>query len=1182
MSRLSESQEWLSAPTMRLSKIKLAGFKSFVDPTTFDFRSNLTSIVGPNGCGKSNTIDAVRWVMGESSAKHLRGASMEDVIFNGSTSRKKIGQAWVELVFDNSDGSLGGEYAQYSEISTKRLISRDGKSQYFLNGTRCRRKDITDIFLGTGLGPRSYAIIEQGMISRLIDAKPEELRVYIEEAAGISKYKERRRETENRIRATKDNLERLDDLREEVDKQLGTLKRQASAAERYKDFRDTERRLQAELLFLQLQAIDQELEIQQAQITEEAAEHTEHFKEQRAIEADLEALRTKQTEANAHFNQVQAGVYEAGSEVSQLQQQIKHQHEIVERDKLQREHLNQELLSARTHLQHDELRLSDALASLEILEPQAEEVLEVRETQQEALDTAEDALNNWKQQWAQAQQQLAEPTRQLSVESSRTEQLQQQISRNQQRLQRLEQQQSEQTDDANADEEIEALNEQQALLSEQLQEAELILEEVKEQALAQQTSQREQQQQQDQLRSTLQRAKGRLSSLETLQQADLGKDKKSLNRWLSDQKLDNLPRLAEQIKVAPKWEKAVEVILGPTLEALQLPDKQKLESIISNGCTQALELLIPNTSQNEFSADSLAHQVIAPETLKPLLANIICVKDHKEALVMQRNLSFGERLITPNGDCYAANWVSFSGSKDNKEGGVLARKKEIDALKEQIDLDEAALLETEQQLVMLQEARKQLTDKQQQQQQQQQQLHRSESETNAQLHSLKQRQEQQLQFAARTSEEVAELKEQQEQDAEQLTTSEETQELAQAQIEQLNESLEQLREQQHSLEQAVSHCRVTLQSSRDQHQGLQIQIETQRNNSQNSQQQLTRITDQIETLQARQLSQTESQLDDKLIASLQEQLDLTIAKREEIEEELMEARQMLSDIDQNIRDQELARGKAEAKVNTLREKIETLKLSWQSVNVRRETLVEQQNEIDYEVESFQQEMELEKHIKAHQEELISIKQKIQRLGAINLAAIEEFSAQNERKVYLDDQHADLTKAMDTLEAAIRKIDRDTRGRFKDTFEKVNERIQDMFPRLFGGGKAYLEMTGDDLLTTGVSIMARPPGKNLSSIQLMSGGEKALTAAAMVFAIFELNPAPFCMLDEVDAPLDEANVGRFCKLVKHMSERVQFIFITHNKTTMELAENLIGVTMREPGVSRMVSVDVDEAAKMIKE
>ena len=395
---------------MRLSKIKLAGFKSFVDPTTFELRSNLTAIVGPNGCGKSNTIDAVRWVMGESSAKHLRGASMEDVIFNGSSTRKKVGQASIELVFDNSDGSLGGEYAKYSEIATKRQISRDGQSKYFLNGSRCRRRDITDIFLGTGLGPRSYAIIEQGMISRLIDAKPEELRVYIEEAAGISKYKERRRETENRMRATRDNLDRLSDLREEIDKQLSTLKRQAGAAARFKDYKQEERKLAAELLYLQLTAVTKELKIQQDQINLEATELEAHLTEQRSLENQLETSRIKQTESNANFNQVQASVYEAGAAVSQFEQQIKHQHEIVERDRQQRDQLTQELASARMHLQHDEQRLADALTSLELLEPQAEELLASKEMQESALHEADLALADWKQQWSQLQQQIAEPT----------------------------------------------------------------------------------------------------------------------------------------------------------------------------------------------------------------------------------------------------------------------------------------------------------------------------------------------------------------------------------------------------------------------------------------------------------------------------------------------------------------------------------------------------------------------------------------------------------------------------------------------------------------------------------------------------------------------------------------------------------------------------------------------------
>ena len=1168
---------------MRLSKIKLAGFKSFVDPTTFEMRSNLTAVVGPNGCGKSNTIDAVRWVMGESSAKHLRGTSMTDVIFNGSSTRKKVGQASIELVFDNSDGSLGGEYAQYSEISTKRQLSRDGQSKYFLNGSRCRRRDITDIFLGTGLGPRSYAIIEQGMISRLIDAKPEELRVYIEEAAGISKYKERRRETENRIRSTRDNLERLTDLQEEIDKQLSTLKRQASAAERFRDFKKTERRLSAELIYLQLQSVEKELHIQQEEINEQAKEHQTHLTEQRSIETQLEALRVKQTEANAHFNQVQAGVYEAGSNVSRFEQQIRHQHEMVQRDKQQREQLTQELASARMHLQHDQQRLADALTSLELLEPQAEEILEVKEGQQETLETAEQNLNHWKQQWAQLQQQIAEPNRQLSVENSRSQQLQQQINRNQQRLARIEQQQADQQNNDEKPEDIEAFREQQIMLSEQLQEAVLTLEDVQTKTTEQQQQFREQQQKQDQLRSTIQKAKGRLSSLETLQQAELGKDKKQLNRWLKEQNLDQLPRLAEQVQVSPEWEKAVETLLGPTLEALQLPNSDQAEQIIAAGCTQSLELLLSASSQpsDNYPSDSLAQQIKQPEGLKSLLATVYCVSDHTTALARQSNLQVGERLITPDGSCYASNWIRLSGSNQSQEGGVLARKKDIESLLQQLENDQQQLDNIEVTLQGNQESRKQLADDQKTLQQKQQALHREESEINAKILGLEQKRAQQAQFKARLTEEVNELSAQQEQDAEDLLASQEAQELAQAQIEQLNENIEQLREQQHNLEQQVTHCRQSLQSSLNQYQGLQIQIETQRSAKQNSEQQLSRITFQIEQLQERELTQQEAQLDEELITELQQQLDDAISKRKTAESELKTAREALSQIDQEIRQKELARSEAEAIVVKLRERIEALKLNWQTVNVRHETLTEQLAEMEFDPEGLQHEMDLDVQIESHKEQLQAIKLKIQRLGAINLAAIEEYETQSERKTYLDEQHADLNEALETLESAIRKIDRDTRGRFKDTFEKVNTKIQEMFPRLFGGGRAFLEMTGDDLLTTGITIMAQPPGKRISSIQLLSGGEKALTAAAMVFAIFELNPAPFCMLDEVDAPLDEANVGRFCELVKHMSQRVQFIFITHNKTTMELAENLIGVTMREPGVSRMVAVDVDEASRMIQ-
>ena len=1169
---------------MRLSKIKLAGFKSFVDPTTFELRSNLTAIVGPNGCGKSNTIDAVRWVMGESSAKHLRGASMEDVIFNGSSCRKKVGQASIELVFDNSDGSLGGEYAKYSEIATKRQISRDGQSKYFLNGSRCRRRDITDIFLGTGLGPRSYAIIEQGMISRLIDAKPEELRVYIEEAAGISKYKERRRETENRMRATRDNLDRLTDLREEIDKQLSTLKRQAGAAARFKDYKQEERKLAAELLYLQLTAVTKALKVQQDQINLEATELQAHLTEQRSLENQLETNRTKQTESNANFNQVQASVYEAGAAVSQYEQQIKHQHEMVERDRQQRDQLTQELASARMHLQHDEQRLADALTSLEMLEPQAEELLAAKETQESALQSADLALADWKQQWSQLQQQIAEPTRQLSVEASRIQQLEQQISRNQQRLERIEQQQSQETDSNDSTLDIEAAREQQLILTEQLKEAEGQLA-VDQQTLTDlQQTQQTLQQQQNLLRSTLQSNKGRLSSLETLQQAGLGKDNNRLKRWLTEHKLDKLPRLAEQIKVDPKWEVAVEKLLGSTLEALSLPETNRLEQIISASCSDTIELIISGSQNTDkIPDDSLAHQVEQPIELKHLLASVYCVADHQTALKRRPALKAGEQLITPDGSCYSNSWVRLRGEKQSsKDNGVLARQKEIESLQQQILKDEQTLEKTDADLLKAQQERKDLQATQQSLRQQQQQLHRAESEANASLRSLEQQKAQAQQYQERIAEEITELNQQQEQDAEQLIHSQEALAIAEAQTEQLSESIEQLKDQRHSLEEAVNSSRQSLQSSRDQFQGLQIQLETQRNNSQVSQQQLSRVTEQIESLQARQLNQTETQPDSELIASLQGKLDLALQDRKAAEAKLSESREALSQIELVIREKETTRAQAEAQVSTQREKIESLKLNWQGINVKAETLQEQLDETEFEAEALQLDLDPDAQIESHQKQLEIIRGKVQRLGAINLAAIEEYDTQSERKVYLDQQNEDLTEALETLESAIRKIDKDTRGRFKDTFEQVNAKIQNMFPRLFGGGEAHLEMTGDDLLTTGISIMARPPGKRLSSIQLMSGGEKALTAAAMVFAIFELNPAPFCMLDEVDAPLDEANVGRFCELVKHMSERVQFIFITHNKSTMELAENLIGVTMREPGVSRMVAVDVNEAALMIKE
>ncbi len=1174
---------------MRLDKIKIAGFKSFVDPITIDLRSNLTGIVGPNGCGKSNTIDAVRWVMGESSAKHLRGASMDDVIFNGSSSRKPIGKANIELLFDNSDGSLGGEYAKYAEIGIKREISRDGQSKYFLNGSRCRRRDITDIFLGTGLGPRSYAIIEQGMISRLIEAKPEELRTTLEEAAGVSKYKERRRETERRIKSTRENLDRLTDIREELEKNINHLNRQAKAAERFKTLKHDERKTSAELILLRLKKVQDDVTIRQNVINENATKHQAQLAEQRSLENKIESQRSAHTQANENFNKVQASFYQTGSEISRLEQTIQHQKELLERQKRELIQVDEELAAANTHAEEDQKQLETANKELETLEPRLEKQRAELDKSSEILHKAEAELSTWQQAWNSMQQRLAEPAQQAQVERTRMEQFESQLQHIASRLLKL------QTDQGvfNTDAYETELKQQQAKLEEykeKSQQAQAKLEAGKQAVDSLSDSNQSTRQALEETRSQLQSLTGRLASLEVLQQAGLNKDDgkqsaKARDAWLSDHQLNNAPRLAESINVESGWEKAVETVLGDLLESLQLDSTADLEKLMQDAPSVSASFITASSTSQKPPANSLATKVSEPASLHALLSHIYCADSVDDAIKQKTKLNSGEMLITRDGILIGENWLKMQAQdKGNAQDGVLARQKQIENTQSEIKELKAALIKHEKMLDAGKEESTQLKEQQTQLQNSVNQLHREESQAQSVISATENRIQQTKSNQQRILLEIADLETRQNNEQEAHVKATHLRNTAMELLETLEKEKTELTGKDEPLQQTVSEMRQKTQQFRDHAQQTQVQVETFKTTRNSAQQQLERFKGRLEQLQSRksnlQTQSEEQSAEDP--STLAKQLETQLEQRKQIEVELSAARDALQSIDNTVRELEQKRHQAEQEVETFRTLIEKLKLEWQEVSVREETLQEQFAETEFDAKELNEAMDESITLQSHQRELEEIQRKVARLGAINLAAIDEYKVQSERKVFLDEQDADLVEALETLETAIAKIDRDTRSLFKDTFEKVNVRIQEMFPQLFGGGHAHLEMTGDDLLTTGISIMAQPPGKRISSIHLMSGGEKALTAVAMVFAIFELNPAPFCMLDEVDAPLDEANIGRFCALVKKMSERVQFIFITHSKTTMELADNLIGVTMREPGVSRLVSVDVNEAARMAQE
>ena len=1160
---------------MRLKCIRLAGFKSFVDPTTVNFPSNMAAVVGPNGCGKSNIIDAVRWVMGESSAKNLRGESMTDVIFNGSTSRKPVSQASIELVFDNSDNTLVGEYAAYAEISIRRKVTRDAQNTYYLNGTKCRRRDITDIFLGTGLGPRSYSIIEQGMISKLIEAKPEELRNFIEEAAGISKYKERRRETENRIRRTHENLERLTDLREELERQLERLHRQAQAAEKYKEYKAEERQLKAQLAALRWRALNDQVGQREAIIGDQEVAFEALVAEQRNADASIERLRDGHHDLSERFNLVQGRFYSVGGDIARVEQNIQHGQQRLRQLQDDFKEAERARLETESHLGHDRTLLATLGEELEMIEPEQELSLAAAEEAAATLEEAETTMHGWQEQWDSFNTRSAEPRRQAEVQQSRIQQLEQSLERVSERQRKL----GEERDQLSADPEDAAILE----LNEQLASSELLLEDLhleEQQVIERLDALREQLQQaaqaQQQAQGELQRLGGRLASLEALQQAALDPGSGTLD-WLRAQGLEQRPRLAEGLRVEPGWELAVETVLGADLHAVLVDD---LAGLDLTGFEQGELRLLEAAGTGKRLAGSLLDKVQGGVDLAPWLGQVKPVESLEQALSLRGQLADGQSLISRDGYWVGRHFLRVSRGND-AQGGVLARGQELEQLGLERLEQEAALEQLEAQLLALREQQRVQEDSREQLRRRTQEEARQQGELKARLSAGKARAEQLTLRRRRLEEELAELLEQRAIEHESLGESRLHLQEALDLMAHDTEQREALLAQRDNLRERLDRVRQEARQHKDHAHQLAVRLGSLRAQHDSTRQALERLE-----LQSERLNEKREQLSLNLeegeapLEELRMMLEALLEKRMSVDEEMRQARLHTDEADRELREAEKRRTQAEQQSQLLRGQLEQHRMEWQGLSVRRKALQEQLQADGYDLEGVLATLLAEASEQEAELELERIDARIQRLGAINLAAIDEYQQQSERKRYLDAQDADLVEALDTLENVIRKIDKETRNRFKDTFDQINAGLQALFPKVFGGGSAYLELTGEDLLDTGVTIMARPPGKKNSTIHLLSGGEKALTALALVFAIFKLNPAPFCMLDEVDAPLDDANVGRYARLVKEMSQTVQFIYITHNKIAMEMADQLMGVTMHEPGCSRLVAVDVEEAMAMV--
>lgn len=1152
---------------MRLKYIKLVGFKSFVDATKVPFPEQMTCVVGPNGCGKSNVIDAVRWVLGESSARNLRGDAMTDVIFNGSSARKPVSQASVELVFDNSSGRLQGEFANYQEISVKRVVTREAQSTYLLNNTKCRRRDITDLFLGTGLGPRSYAIIEQGMISRLIESRPQELRVFIEEAAGISKYKERRKDTENRMTRTRDNLERLTDVREELSTQLQKLQRQATAARRYKELKSQERQLKAQLQALKWLAYQQQYDRVEQQLQKQQTELERWVAEQRGSERGQTTLRERQHQLKADFDAAQQRFYQVSNDITRLEQRIQHQRELSEQRRreltdgdYQRQQLQDQLSEERAELETVQNQLHQLRPKRELhaaqSEEAAEQVAQREEDYQKWQDSAQSAQKNLNE--------LEQRQRVLSTEQSGIESLRQRL---QQQAEQISAQLNE-LDRNSSEDNLRGLEADLAEADEVRATADLNLQETEQALAATQADLSAQQEQLTTLSDRLAQVNGRAASLQQLIESAEKPATAALTDWL--QGYSHAASLADMLQVDQKWQLAAEQVAGPWLNnpvvlepVTQWPDMADSGRVLlATVSTEPAIHTLAAHIQGEGRRIGLFHEV-------GVAADLAGAK----ALLQQQDLTW---VVLPDGR-QVSSW-GLNSERKSEENSQLVWQQKLTAVHEEQRQIEAEQKTSQQLIAKHQQQMQALQDALREQREQLQQLQQRRAELYAEHSAVQTEQAHRLQ-----------RRDQLQTEQEEVTIAQQAQDERLLELEDIRAELEatlvEQEPEQHAMQQQGESLRSDVQSARDLYQqAIQTQHEVQLEVQQLSQTEqhlcstAQRTQDQFERLQSR-LHELAQQDDDTDTSELEEELALSLAQREEVEIEKTTHGEALAEVEEELGILTQGQHAVVSQIEKQREQVEASKIELAAARERGHTLLEGLQESGYALKEILATMPEEASEKEWQQRLDKISRSLQQLGAINLAAIEEAEAQAERKAYLDSQYDDLQASLAVLDDAIRKIDKETRQRFRKTFDQVNGDLGRLFPKVFGGGSAYLALTEEDLLETGVTIMARPPGKKNSTIHLLSGGEKALTALSLVFAIFRLNPAPFCLLDEVDAPLDDANVGRFCRLVQEMSESVQFIYISHNKIAMEMATHLAGVTMQEPGVSRLVAVDVDEAVAM---
>ena len=1168
---------------MRLTEIKLAGFKSFVDPTHIPVPGQLVGIVGPNGCGKSNIIDAVRWVLGESSARHLRGETMQDVLFNGSGNRQPVNRASVELIFDNSLGKAGGQWASYAEISVKRLLEREGDSSYYINNIHVRRRDIADIFLGTGVGARAYAIIEQGMISRIIEAKPEELRIFLEEAAGVSKYRERRKETEARLADTRENLLRVDDIRTELEKQVEHLQAQAEVASRYNTLQE-QLRFSQNLLWLHkkrdagatrercirdIEKLGVELEAQTAKLRE--------------TESALEELRQRHHAAGDAVHEAQGRLYETNAEFARLEQQIQHVRE-------NRRRVESSLDDLRAQLQQGESQLETQQASLdewrqeEARAQSAAEACRIAHLGESGqLPVAELAFRNALDGRDALQRKTSDNARELQLEQTRCEHALKILAQLAQREQRLREEKA--ALPAPDDAEFQRLSAAHTELEARQREQRTNLEAQEARVPELDTALRECAASVETAAQQVASLEARVSALRQIQDR-IGRSE-GMEGWLASHQLDASRRLWQDVEIEAGWEDALEAVLRERLNGISLGRLDDAARWVGD---------LPPGKMTVFAGDGddtpapVAHGELRPlasyvrgrnpsaiAALHDWLQQVYVVSDRHAGLAQRHQLPRGALLVSADGHVFTRHSVSFH-APDSDLHGVLSRERELDQLSRQLAAEQnelaarrarhaAADAAFEQHQSMLAGMRLGLDETRRR-------CHEAELE-------ITRFSEQAQRITLRGEQIAAELAE-----IDAQTGQERAQhDSAQANANQRDKQRIELQAQLNAAQTAYAETDAALERQRQaiaqadrNAQEASFHLKTCANKIAEIDNAMRLVRENTGAIEAG-ISRQQAELAELDETPLTVDLDRVLQIRTQKEQAVAAARDALEAAETALRQTEQDRLLIEQGLNPIRERISDARLKEQEARLIEEQFSQQLFEVSANEADLEPHLEKGKRSSALQADITRLGNEIAALGAVNLAALDELETSSQRKEYLDSQSLDLNTALSTLEDAIHRIDRETRERLQHTFDVVNGHFGELFPSLFGGGQAKLVLSGEEILDAGVQVIAQPPGKKNSSIHLLSGGEKALTALSLVFALFQLNPAPFCLLDEVDAPLDDTNTERFCELVKRMAVNSQFMFISHNKITMELAHQLIGITMQEAGVSRVVAVDIEEAMKL---